>query len=153
MNSPKEAGIFRDTIQVTVEGQSLLQNIDVSATSVDFYIFVIDETGAQNTAFDFGDTYFGQYKEIQAYLVNNSPQKLNFKAKFLTGIQNVDEEVPNLQTPTELGQEQIQRVMMCTPSEGVIDSYTQVYLLIGKSYSHQTRFQLNLVVRQESQKI
>lgn len=126
VNRPKEAGIFRNTMEVNVVGQSLLKTIDISATSVDYYIFLIDSQGAQKTDFDFGDIYFGQPKEIDAYLVNNSPQKFHFKAKFLTGLQTGNEEIPNLQTPNELGQEQIQRIMICTPAEGIIDSYTQV---------------------------
>jgi len=125
---PKEAGIFRDTLQVNVEGQTLLKHIDVSATSVDFYIFLIDEQGAQNHNYDFGSVYFGQLKEIKAYLVNNTPQKLPFKIKFLSGKQTADEEIPNLQTPNELGIEQLERVMNCYPSEGFVDSYSQIPL-------------------------
>ncbi len=148
---PKEAGIFRDTIQVNVEGQSLLKNIDVSATSVDFFVFVIDSNGALSQNFDFGDIYFGQPREIEAYLVNNSPQKYNFKAKFLTGIQNVGDEVPNLQTPNELGQEQLQRVMNCYPAEGFIESYAQV--IFNKQHElNKNRFLLNSVAMLESLK-
>ena len=106
----------------------MLKNIDVSATSVDYYVFLIDSNGALSQNFDFGDIYFGQLREIEAFLVNNSPQKFNFRAKFLTGIQTTGEEIPNLQTPNELGQEQIQRIMTCSPAEGIIDSYAQVHL-------------------------
>ena len=70
--------------------------------------------------------------------MNNSPQKFNFKAKFLTGIQTTGEEIPNLQTPNELGLEQIQRIMTCTPSEGIIDSYAQVKY-------HKRIFRINLL--------
>lgn len=109
-----------------MEGQSLLKNIDISATSVDYFIFTVDKNGAQTQSFDFGDIYFGQFKEIEGYLVNNSPQKFNFRTKFLTGMQSTTGDMFSIQTPFELGQEQIQRIMTCNPAEGVIDSYSQV---------------------------
>ena len=86
--SPKEAGILRGVLEVNVEGQSLLKHIDISATSVDYFIFVIDENGNQTTSFDFGNMYFGQAKEVEGYLVNNSPKKFRFKTKFLLGLQS-----------------------------------------------------------------
>ena len=93
---------------------------------MDYYIFLIDPQGAQSSSFDFGDIYFGQSKEIEAYLVNNSPQRFNFKAKFVSGIQSNNNDMQSLQTPNELGQEQVQRVMTCIPEDGIVDSYSQV---------------------------
>ena len=86
--SPKEAGILRGVLEVNVEGQSIIKHIDISATSVDYFIFVIDENGNQTTSFDFGNMYFGQIKEVEGYLVNNSPKKFRFKTKFLLGLQS-----------------------------------------------------------------
>lgn len=84
---PKDAGILRTRIIVTVQGQALQREIDVSATSVDFFVFVIDENGNQSNNFDFGDIYYGQMKELEGFLVNNSPQRYQFKTKFLKGKQ------------------------------------------------------------------
>lgn len=57
--SPKEAGIFRGTIEVDCLGQSVVKTIDISATSVEYFIFLIDENGIQTQSVDFGSMYFG----------------------------------------------------------------------------------------------
>ena len=72
---------------VNVLGQSVLKEIDLSATSVDFFVFVIDDNGNQSQNFDFGDVYYGQNGVVEAFLVNNSPKKYNFRTKFLEGLQ------------------------------------------------------------------
>lgn len=72
---------------MSVSGQSVQKEIDLSATSVDFFVFVIDDNGNQSSSFDFGDVYYGQNGVVEAYLVNNSPKKYNFKTKFLEGLQ------------------------------------------------------------------
>ena len=104
----------------------MIKHIDVSATSVDYFIFMVDKNGSQTQNFDFGDIYFGQFREIEGLLVNNSPQRLHFKTKFLTGIQSSAGDVFSLQTPFDVGQEQVQRIMTCWPEEGVLESYSQV---------------------------
>ena len=70
---PQEAGIFRGTIEVDCSGQSVLKTIDISATSVEYFIFMIDENGIQTKMVDFGNVYFGQYTDKEYFLVNNSP--------------------------------------------------------------------------------
>lgn len=79
---------MRTKINVNVLGQAVQKQIDIAATSVDFFIFIVDENGAQSNEFDFGDVYFGQQHELQAFLVNNSPKRHTFKTKFLVGKQN-----------------------------------------------------------------
>lgn len=71
---PKEAGIFRGLIEVNADGNSLQKNIDINATSIEFTRFLIDENGTQTTQFDFGTTYYGQTKDVETYLVNNTPR-------------------------------------------------------------------------------
>jgi hypothetical protein len=72
---PKEAGIFRGLIEVSADGNTLQKNIDINATSIEFTRFLIDENGTQSTLFDFGTTYYGQSKDIETYLVNNTPRQ------------------------------------------------------------------------------
>lgn len=45
--TPKEAGIFRGLVEVDTEGQTLLKQIDINATSVEFAKFIIDENGSK----------------------------------------------------------------------------------------------------------
>lgn len=72
---------------MNVQGQTVQKEIELSATSVDFFVFIIDEHGNQSTNFDFGDVYYGQKGVIETYLVNNSPKKYTFRTKFLQGVQ------------------------------------------------------------------
>lgn len=90
--TPKEGGIIRGILEVLVDGISYQSNIEISATSVEYNKFIINESGAKTDNFNFGPMYFGQNKEIKAFLVNNTPQMYLFKTKFRLGI--INEEVP-----------------------------------------------------------
>ena len=127
--TPREAGIFRGTIEVDCSGQSVLKTIDISATSVEYFIFMIDENGIQTTDADFGIMYFGQYKEKVFYLVNNAPVAQPFNTKFIIGGKKDMEESESkkeMLTPFKVGVEQTQRIMDCVPKEGVIPAYSKV---------------------------
>jgi len=89
--NPKEGGILRGMLEVLVDGIPFQANIEVSATSVEFNRFIINESGAKTDNFGFGSMYFGQEKEIKAFLVNNTPSLYKFKTKFRLGI--ITEEV------------------------------------------------------------
>lgn len=41
--------------------------------------FIIDENGIQSNLLEFGNMYYGGQKEIEAYLVNNTPKKYYYK--------------------------------------------------------------------------
>jgi hypothetical protein len=123
---PREAGIFRGIVEVYQEGQSFMNHIDVNATSVEFLKFVVDTDGNELSKVDFGNVFFGQKKELRGYLVNNSPKPFKFKVSFIHGLHNNYDEKNNLKTPAEEGHQQTQRVMTILPSEGTIDSYSQL---------------------------
>ena len=89
--TPKEGGILRGMLEVLVDGMLVPSNIEVSATSVEFNRFIINDAGAKTDSFNFGNLYFGQEKEIKASLVNNTPSPYHFKTKFRLGI--ISEEV------------------------------------------------------------
>jgi hypothetical protein len=88
--NPREAGIFRGVIEVKVNGQSFQKDIHVNATSVEFNRFLIDENGNQTASIDFGGMFLGQLKEIDAYLVNNTPKTLRFRVNFRLGLYQAD---------------------------------------------------------------
>jgi len=69
---------------------------------------MIDENGIQTTNVDFGNAYFGQYKDREFFLVNNSPVDQPFKTKFSSGKQQTMEDSENvvIQTPYQVGVEQ-----------------------------------------------
>ena len=124
--TPREAGIFRGIIEVHLEGQSFLNHIDVNATSVEFLKFIVDTDGNEMSKVEFGEVFFGQRREIKGYLVNNSPKPFKFKVSFIHGLHKDYDEKNNLRTPIEEGIQQTQRVMSVVPSEGVIDTYSQI---------------------------
>jgi hypothetical protein len=49
--------------------------------------------------------------------------------KIKAGYHYSAEDMGKLQTPSELGQEQTERIMDCFPEEGVIESYSQIPVL------------------------
>ena len=104
----------------------LKDTIDIHATSVEYSKFFIDEQGNQQTIFDFGNMYVGQFSEIQGYLVNNSPKKLKFRTNFRLGFKISPEEFTFVQSPSELGHEQTERIMHCEPAAGEVASFSQI---------------------------
>ena len=89
--TPRDSGILRGMLEILVDGITFQSNIEVSATSVEFNRFIINESGAKTDNFNFGNMYFGQNKEIKAFLVNNTPSVYKFKTIFRLGI--INEEV------------------------------------------------------------
>ncbi|EWS70940.1 flagellar associated protein, putative (macronuclear) [Tetrahymena thermophila SB210] len=122
----QEAGLFRGFVYVTTEAQCLQKVIDINATIVEFTQFLIDDSGNQTTQFDFGTFYYGQEKKIHGFLVNNTPKKYKYKVNFRFGLLYSAEDIASLQTPNEVGREQTEKIMSIEPSEGVIDSYSQL---------------------------
>jgi hypothetical protein len=79
---PRESGILRGIIDVSVEGQTFMKHIDVNATAVEFLKFIIDENGNELNRVDFGEVFFGQKTEFKGFLVNNSPAPFNYRINF-----------------------------------------------------------------------
>ncbi|KAL4498636.1 hypothetical protein ABPG72_019754 [Tetrahymena utriculariae] len=127
--TPKDAGIYRGVIEIVTDAQCLQKHIDINATSVEFTRFIIDENGSQVSQFDFGTFYYGQKKAIIGYLVNNTPKKYRFKTRFRFGLLYSLDDMTNVQPPNIVGREQTEKIMYCEPSEGIIDSYSQVELM------------------------
>ena len=98
----------------------------ISATSVEYFIFMIDENGIQTSAVDFGNLYYGMYKEMEYYLVNNSPERFYFETKFIVGLEPNAKKSEIIQVPHKAGKEQTERIMNCYPSKGFINSYSQI---------------------------
>ena len=100
-----DSGIFRGNIQIKTKCQLFQDYIEINATSVDYNRFVIDQNGDQISIVDFDYMYYGEQKDIETILVNNTPKKYKFDIKIRMGIQNNKENGINLQTPDELGYE------------------------------------------------
>jgi len=127
---PKDAGILRGNLAVIVDGGHMFQKyIEINATSVEFNRFIIDEGGNLTRSLDFGTVYFGQQKEIKTFLVNNTPKSFHFKSKFRIGFQR-EGGLDSYQTPNEVGYEQTEKIVSCSPEEGMIESYSQVSIKI-----------------------
>jgi len=80
-----ESGNFKSTIQVYVENFIYHKNILVNAIYLDYNRILIDKSGGEVKQLDFGTMYYGESKEIETNLVNNSPDDLEFKISFKNG--------------------------------------------------------------------
>ena len=61
--------------------------INITATSVEYHVFLVDGDGLQCLQINYGNLYFGQIIKKQFYLVNNSPQATDFNVEFQLGNQ------------------------------------------------------------------
>lgn len=126
--NPKETGILRAIVDVTVEGNTFMKHLDINATAVEYMKFIIDENGNELSRVDFNEVFFGQKSELKGYIVNNSPEKFNFRVNFLYGLHQNYDENSYLQTPLEAGLEQTMRVMTIEPSSGTVAAYSKISL-------------------------
>ncbi len=91
---------------------------------------VFEEGGGPQTKINFGTVYFGQSKEVSAFLVNNGPKDINYKFFFHPDLS--PEDISELETndftctPKEAGFEMTQRILSAEPLNEIIRSYTQV---------------------------
>lgn len=91
-------------VQVVVEDYIYNNNITVNATVIDYNRVIIDRSGGEIKQLDFGNVYFGERKEIETNIVNNSPDEVRFKIRLKNG--QLLKECENLMTPNETGLEQ-----------------------------------------------
>ena len=88
---PINSGILKGSLEINVEGQPYQKIIDVNATVVEYNRFVVDKTGGTSSNINFGNMYFGEHREVDSILVNNTPEDFHFIANFRIGkIQNDD---------------------------------------------------------------
>lgn len=127
---PREAGIMKGKIEVIVDGQSFQHFIEVNSITVDYNRFFIDENGQIVSKLDFGMIYYGDTREKTLFLLNNTPKTGKFQAK-LKSNKNVSQPgFEKFQTPHELGFEELERVLTCSPNLGNIEPYSQTKLKI-----------------------
>ena len=84
--TPRDSGVKRGLIEVTLEGSNVQKYIEISATSIEYSRFLTNEYGGKIESLDFGRMLYGEKKEIRAILVNNTPEKTYFRSKFRSGI-------------------------------------------------------------------
>ena len=72
--------------------------------------------------------YYGESKEIETNLVNNSPNDLEFKVSFKNGQIHM-QDYDNLMTPNETGHEQTQKIISCYPQKATIKAYQQTSIV------------------------
>ena len=58
----------------------------INGTSVEFNKFIIDAHGNPINSIEFGNMYYGQKKEANAFLVNNTPKKFKFECTTRIGL-------------------------------------------------------------------
>lgn len=121
-----ESGIYRGAIEVKSSGKLFVDSIDVNATCVDYMQFIIDKEGKEMMNVQFGEVLFGQTVKKSGFLVNNSPEKLKFNSSYLQGHFDQFSEENNLRSPHEVGLEQTQKILSIEPSEGLVESYSQI---------------------------
>ncbi len=84
--TPRDSGVKRGLIEVTMEGYNVQKFIEISATSIEYSKFLTNENGGKIESLDFGRMIYGEKKEIRAILVNNTPEKTYFRSKFRSGL-------------------------------------------------------------------
>ena len=122
---PTEAGIFKGSIKLKSEAILVKDSIDIHATSVDHSRYIVDERNNQTTSFDFGTLFVGEESVVKAFIVNNSPKRMFFKTVFRKGYLVSAEEFINVQTPSEIGSEQSERVMFMEPESGSVEPFQE----------------------------
>ena len=127
---PKEAGILKGKIDVIVDGQSFQNFIEVNAIAVDYNRFFIDEKGLIVNKLDFGPVYYGQQKELNIFLLNNTPKIGKFQTKLKSNKNIGKAGFEKYLTPHELGVEEVERVLKCTPDIGIIGPYSQIKIKV-----------------------
>ena len=134
---PKQTINLHDKIevrQITMDGKNKkdLGFIEVVATSVVQQMSIVfEQGGGPHTDINFGLLYYGQSKEISAFMVNNGPKEMTYKFNFHPNKTRKDfnEYFDNddfASTPEETGLEITQRVLSAEPDNGVIKSYSQI---------------------------
>ena len=108
----------------------LIGTIEVIGTSVQQQLgIVFNKGGGSATEIDFGVVYFGQTKELSAFLVNNGPNKINYKF-FFHPDKDPEQIVLNESdfncTPQEAGIEMSQRILSAEPINGLVNPYEQI---------------------------
>jgi len=113
-----------------------LGTIEIIGTAVVQQLSVVfEEGGGPQTKVNFGTIYFGQSKEVSAFLVNNGPKEVLFKFFFHPHNEKRDkskeyeidlENSDFVCTPKEAGFEMMQRNLSAEPLSDIIKSYTQV---------------------------
>jgi hypothetical protein len=69
--------------------------------------------------------FVGEESIIKAFVVNNSPKRMVFKTVFRKGFLVSPEEFVNVQTPSEIGSEQSERVMFMEPEFSTIEPFQE----------------------------
>lgn len=123
------------TIETKIEIFNLVDNsiigeIDVVGTSVEQQLAVVyEEGGGPVTEVNFGSIFYGQRKEIPAFIVNNGPYQVKFRMFFHVV---KDQSEVNLDDsdfacgPEDAGKEMVERILGCNIKEGVINQYEQL---------------------------
>eukprot|EP01041_Mallomonas_annulata_P004748 gene4748-9429_t len=129
----KDLGVFREFVQVLVEGNPEPMTMDISATVVQQKLVLLSQKKGITLDFlDFGSTFYGKTVTKQGTLVNNGPQTVNFNI-----IYSEDEDMKEILQPpntpsfgASLGTGDdtlaaIDRPISITPAEGTLKPYTQ----------------------------
>ena len=66
----------------------------------------------------------GQIKKIDAHLVNNTPERCEYRITRKKGTNG--QENNNLITPEQIGKDDIEKLVQFNPSQGYLQSYTTV---------------------------
>ena len=130
----KEVSTYRCAVDVEVAGQPA-KHIDISANCVEQQVALVasslakGETDTKSLSItanlDFQTLYYGQKKEIQAFLVNVGPFPVRFYAKFTQGSEENDAET-SFMTPIELANQSIRRIITARPISGQIQPFSQL---------------------------
>jgi hypothetical protein len=118
--------VYRSEIQVVQSWCSIVRQIDVSCTVVEYSIFFLDQNQALTSMVEFGDLILGNLQCYNGFLVNNTPIKQNWKSIVRKGFHSSLQMEGQLQTPNEVGIEWLEKVIRCQPEKGILEPYASM---------------------------
>ena len=117
-------GPFARRLALDTAAQTAARFLDIRAQVVPFAQFLVDESGAEAAALDFGPTLVGQKARKGLTLVNNAPAPVGFTVTVIKGAVAGAAEAGQLQTPAEKGREQAERTLFIEPAQGELAAYS-----------------------------
>jgi hypothetical protein len=129
-----DVGVFREVAEVLIEGSLTKGMLDVSAHCVPQVLSLLKSNGGGIVEeINFGALFYGETRQIGAFIVNSGPQQLSFSALCI----DEDARLPSRgKTPApddDLGGGSEKNALVFFPSEGVIKPFSQLPVTISFS--------------------
>lgn len=76
---------MKKLLNLKIDGSTQKECIDITATGLEFNQYVLDEEDGFCDKIQFGEIYYGKIEQKRYYLLNNSPERVEFKSLIMKG--------------------------------------------------------------------